>query len=88
MKALYYGDNLQVLRDSIATESVDLIYLDPPFKSKATHNVGNQVSSGWSWAIARSADCSHCTGTDTAGVYPIARPFPLAGFNICPLSEI
>ena len=31
MKALYYGDNLQVLRDSIATESVDLIYLDPPF---------------------------------------------------------
>ncbi len=30
MKALYYGDNLQVLRDSIATESVDLIYLDPP----------------------------------------------------------
>jgi len=36
MKALDYGDNLQVLRDSIATESVDLIYLDPPFKSKAT----------------------------------------------------
>ncbi len=36
MKALYYGDNLQVLRDSIATESVDLIYLDPPFNSKAS----------------------------------------------------
>ncbi len=33
MKALYYGDNLQVLRDSIATERVDLIYLDPPFKN-------------------------------------------------------
>ncbi len=31
MKALYYGDNLQVLRDNIANESVDLIYLDPPF---------------------------------------------------------
>ena len=40
MKALYYGDNLQVLRDSIANESVDLIYLDPPFNSKATCNVG------------------------------------------------
>ncbi len=40
MKALYYGDNLQVLRDSIATESVDLIYLDPPFNSKATYNFG------------------------------------------------
>ncbi len=38
MKALYYGDNLQVLRDSIATESVDLIYLDPPFNSNATYN--------------------------------------------------
>ncbi len=40
MKALYYGDNLQALRDSIATESVDLIYLDPPFNSNATYNVG------------------------------------------------
>ncbi len=39
MKALFYGDNLQVLRDSIATESIDLIYLDPPFNSNATHNV-------------------------------------------------
>ncbi len=40
MKALYYGDNLQVLRDSIATESVDLIYLDLPFNSNATYNLG------------------------------------------------
>ncbi len=50
MKALYYGDNLQVLRDSIATESVDLIYFDPPFNSNATYNVGcqgaKQTSSG------------------------------------------
>jgi len=46
MKALYYGDNLRVLRVSIATESVGLIYLDPPFNSSATHNVGNQGSSG------------------------------------------
>ena len=37
--ALYYGDNLQVLRDEIASESVDLIYLDPPFNSQATYNV-------------------------------------------------
>jgi 16S rRNA G966 N2-methylase RsmD len=28
---LYYGDNLRILRDHIADESVDLIYLDPPF---------------------------------------------------------
>jgi len=36
---LYYGDNLQILRDYIADESVDLIYLDPPFKSNQTYNV-------------------------------------------------
>jgi DNA modification methylase len=37
--ALYYGDNLAVLRESISTESVDLVYLDPPFNSQATYNV-------------------------------------------------
>ena len=37
--ALYYGDNLDVLRSSIADASVDLIYLDPPFNSQATYNV-------------------------------------------------
>ena len=36
---LYYGDNLAVLRSEIPDESVDLIYLDPPFNSKATYNV-------------------------------------------------
>lgn len=36
---LYYGDNLRVLRDEIADESVDLIYLDPPFNSNASYNV-------------------------------------------------
>jgi site-specific DNA-methyltransferase (adenine-specific) len=36
---LYYGDNLRVLRESVADESVDLIYLDPPFNSNATYNV-------------------------------------------------
>ena len=36
---LYYGDNLQVLRRHIADESVDLIYLDPPFKSNQDYNV-------------------------------------------------
>ena len=36
---LFYGDNLDILRDYIADESVDLIYLDPPFNSNATYNV-------------------------------------------------
>lgn len=35
---LYYGDNLTVLRDRIATDSVDLVYLDPPFNSNADYN--------------------------------------------------
>src|SRR2546428_10415735 len=43
---LYYGDNLAVLRESIATESVDLIYLDPPFNSSATYNVLFKAPSG------------------------------------------
>ena len=37
--ALYYGDNLQVLREHIPDESVDLVYLDPPFNSNASYNV-------------------------------------------------
>ncbi len=36
---LYYGDNLEILRKYIPDESVDLIYLDPPFNSKATYNI-------------------------------------------------
>ncbi|MCG3181571.1 MAG: hypothetical protein BIFFINMI_03969 [Phycisphaerae bacterium] len=36
---LYYGDNLHVLRDHVAGESVDLVYLDPPFNSNADYNV-------------------------------------------------
>ncbi len=33
---LYYGDNLDILRRYVKDESVALIYLDPPFNSKAT----------------------------------------------------
>ena len=39
MNTLHYGDNLTVLRGCIADESVDLVYLDPPFNSQATYNV-------------------------------------------------
>ncbi len=38
MNALHYGDNLDVLR-GFAPESVDLVYLDPPFNSNANYNV-------------------------------------------------
>ncbi|GAB4474401.1 MAG: site-specific DNA-methyltransferase [Erythrobacter tepidarius] len=36
---LYFGDNLHVLREHIADESVDLVYLDPPFNSNANYNI-------------------------------------------------
>ena len=39
MNSLFYGDNLTVLRESIASDSVDLVYLDPPFNSQATYNL-------------------------------------------------
>ena len=37
--ALYYGDNLEVLRRYVKDESVDLVYLDPPFKSDQDFSV-------------------------------------------------
>jgi DNA modification methylase len=61
---LYYGDNLEVLRDYIKDESVDLIYLDPPFNSRADYSLlfkekdGTQSASQmtafedtWEWNI-------------------------------------
>jgi len=39
MNTLYYGDNLDILQRYIKDESVDLVYLDPPFNSNATYNV-------------------------------------------------
>ncbi len=46
LNKLYYGDNLTVLRESIERESVDLIYLDPPFNSQANYNVLFRSTSG------------------------------------------
>ncbi len=65
MNYLYYGDNLDVLCQHIGEESVDLIYLDPPFNSKRNYNVlfkdtgGGEstaqveaFSDSWSWGEA------------------------------------
>ncbi len=43
---LFYGDNLSILRDYIDAESVDLIYLDPPFNSNRSYNVLFKDESG------------------------------------------
>ena len=46
MGTLYYGDNLDILRRYVKDESVDLIYLDPPFNSAQTYNVLFQEKDG------------------------------------------
>lgn len=43
---LYYGDNLEILKRYIPDESVDLIYLDPPFKSDQNYNILYQEKDG------------------------------------------
>ncbi len=46
MNKLFYGDNLAVLREHVRNESVDLVYLDPPFNSAASYNVLFRSPSG------------------------------------------
>jgi DNA modification methylase len=43
---LYYGNNLEILRDHIRDESIDLIYLDPPFNSNVNYNILFQEKGG------------------------------------------
>lgn len=52
---LYYGDNLEVLRKHIPDESIDLVYLDPPFNSNANYNVLFKEPSGKSSQAQMSA---------------------------------
>jgi len=60
---LFYGDNLPVLREHIATESVDLVYLDPPFNSNRSYSVifGSQVTDDANAQIQAFDDTWHWT---------------------------
>jgi len=62
MGTLYYGDNLDILRRYLKDETVDLVYLDPPFNSAQNYNAFFQEKDGtaaasqiqafedtWSW---------------------------------------
>src|ERR1035438_5501572 len=91
VNALYYGDNLTVLREQIQRESVDLIYLDPPFNSKASYNVLFRSTSGedsqaqiqafddtWHWGdeAERAFDeVMHGENTDAAELLRALRAF-------------
>lgn len=70
---LYFGDCLDVLREDVEDESVDLVYLDPPFNSKRLYNafIGNAqwVAFEDTWRWSEAVDDFH----DVAG-----RPGPLA----------
>ncbi|MFH0765370.1 MAG: DNA methyltransferase, partial [Calditrichota bacterium] len=65
MNQLFYGDNLSIMREHLKDESVDLIYLDPPFNSRRAYNIifkdqkGKQAASQieafedtWTWTLA------------------------------------
>jgi 16S rRNA G966 N2-methylase RsmD len=84
---LYYGDNLAVLREHIRDESVDLIYLDPPFNSRQDYNVlfaerdgarsASQIMAfedNWEWN--RDAERTYLEIVERGGVSP--TPFALS----------
>ncbi len=91
MKKLFYGDNLQILREQIADESVDLIYLDPPFNSKRDYNLLFKTPKGhesdaqitafedtWHWggqAQDEFRELEQCKNTEVAEMMRALRAF-------------
>jgi len=80
LNKLYYGDNLEILRKYIPDDSVDLIYLDPPFNSQRAYNVIFQDQTGkepasqiqafedtWTWG----PDTEDAFDAIMAGKYPL-----------------
>jgi DNA modification methylase len=87
---LYFGDNLHVLRQYIKDESVDLVYLDPPFNSKVSYNVLYKTPAGqksraqvhafedaWNWGDVAEIAYSEVlkSGTEAAGILRALRGF-------------
>lgn len=81
MNTLHYGDNLDVMREHMQAESVDLIYLDPPFNSQASYNVLFKTPVGEaSAAQAEAFQDSWTWGSKAEGAYAevLARGGPTA----------
>jgi DNA modification methylase len=88
---LFYGDNLAVMRESIKDESVDLVYLDPPFNSQRDYNLifrspkGQQSEAQieafedtWHWgeqAEGEFHELLHQPNTDVAEMMKALRAF-------------
>jgi 16S rRNA G966 N2-methylase RsmD len=70
---LYYGDNLEVLKRYVKDETVDLVYLDPPFNSRQDYNVlfaekdGSQSSSNTQLACPTSQNPSAFSVAEAKG---------------------
>lgn len=91
MNRLYFGDNLDILRTEIKQDSVDLIYLDPPFNSNANYNVLFKTPKGhdsrdqitafedtWHWgehAEREFGEIVHQGNTDVAEMMQALRRF-------------
>ncbi len=91
MNQLYFGDNLDVLRKDIPDDSVDLIYLDPPFNSKRDYNLLFKSPKGhdsdaqitafedsWHWgeqAEREFAEIMHQPNTDVSEIMQAFRSF-------------
>ena len=91
MNNLYFGDCLNILRDNIPKESVDLICLDPPFNSNATYNVlfssatgdesGSQIEAfedTWHWGEQSEREYDelvHQSNTNVAEIIQALRSF-------------
>lgn len=83
---LYYGDNLPILRKYIPDNSIDLIYLDPPFNSKATYNILFKEPTGepskaqveafedtWHWTIETEKTFQEIVATAPANVVNLMK---------------
>ncbi len=67
---LYYGDNLDILRNHIPDESVDLIYIDPPFNSNQAYNViFSETDGSSSQAQIQAFEDTWRWGETTEGAY-------------------
>lgn len=85
---LYYGDNLDILKHFIKDETVDLVYLDPPFNSKSDYNILYKESNGksseaqitafedtWHWGEDAERTFQEIIDTAPAHVIEMIRAF-------------
>jgi len=86
--ALYFGDNLEVLRKHIADRSVDLVYLDPPFNSRRAYNLIFRAPTGeesaaqmkafsdtWRWNPATQRSYEEIAASGQAKLNELLRGF-------------